>query len=242
MRKRWLLLFVLAFSVLAGEKTTLPEINVWSGRVQEIPYEATSGWRVETDHGRFLAGEQHEGQVRVAFPVLDGLETAVLFVDGEKKARLVIHPEKLLAGLAADCRCCRAELEGLGARNVSPDDVENEGGAVIKARTEPVCVVLPHFPEEEEFAAKIAVVFTEAREFPLKLGGEWTDISLGMAKNKGGFSVFLNDTERIIDNRHGTVAWLTAVRDDGRKVILLPPEFDFAEIDNILFLKKELVK
>jgi hypothetical protein len=92
------------------------------------------------------------------------------------------------------------------------------------------------------YAAKI-VIFTDRRDFPIKINpADWTEISMGMAKKKGGLSLIMDEREQLIDNTPGGVAWIIAHHVIGDKVILLPPDFDLQNIDNILFIKKELEK
>ena len=65
---------------------------------------------------------------------------------------------------------------------------------------------------------------------------------MGMNKKKGGLSLIMDEREQLIDNTLGGVAWIIARHDIGDKVILLPPDFDLQNIDNVLFIKKELEK
>ena len=228
-------MFLLSVGVFAQELKTLPTINIWSGRMQCLPFVAAEGWRVEAEHGRVLAKEQMAGPVKLSFPALIGKETVLLFMDGKKVARLAIHPVRLLDGIAADCRLHRAELERLGVRH--------------KPATEKgvSCIFLPFdsldqaLGEPHSASAKY-VVFTDRRDFPLDIRDEWTEVTVGIDREKGVFSVMLEKRERLIDNNGGGGAWIVARSKNGETFLLLPPEYDLEDVNNILFIKKELEK
>ena len=235
MKKLFCLMFLLGVGAFTQELKTLPNINIWSGREQSLPFVAAEGWRVEAEHGRLLAKEQTAGCVKLSFPALIGKETAFLFVDGKKTARLAIHPVKLLDGIAADCREHRAELERLGVRHKPATE---EGVS---------CLFLPFDSLEEALGEPHSVfakyvVFTNRRDFPLDIRDEWTEVTVGMDKEKGAFSVMLERRERVIDNNGGGGAWIVARSKNGETFLLLPPEYDLEDVNNILFIKKELEK
>jgi hypothetical protein len=86
-------------------------------------------------------------------------------------------------------------------------------------------------------------MFTDRRDFPTKINPtDWTEISMGRNMKKGGLSVISDEREQLIDNTPRGVAYIMAHHVIGDKVILLPPDFDLQNIDNVLFLKKELEK
>ena len=226
------LLFLLCAIACAQE--ALRTIDIWSGREQSLPFTAQSAWRVEAEHGRVLAKGQARGPVKVSFPALSAKETAFLLVDGQKVARLAIHPEKLLDGIAADCRQHRDELEQLGVRaNPAWED-----GAT--------CFFLPWnalaqaLDEPHSDAAKY-VVFTEQRDFPLDIGDDWTEITVGLDGKRGKFSLVMDGRERSIDNGGG-VAWIAARRNKGERILLLPMDFDLKDVNSILLIKREIEK
>ena len=232
MKKLFFLMFVLCACALAQDAKPLPNINIWSGREQSLPFVAQEGWRVEAEHGRVLAQVRTAGPVKLSFPELIGKETARLFVDGKQVARLDIHPVKLLDGIAADCRQHRTELERLGVKAI------DEGVS---------CFFLPWNSLEQALgehhsATAKYVVFTERRDFPLDICDDWTEVTIGMDKGKGAFSIIMEKRERIIDNTGGGGAWIVARSKHGEKILLLPPEFDLEDVNNILFMKKELEK
>ena len=208
-------------------------INIWSGKEQSLPFSAQTEWRIESDHSRLLASGGEANPIKVSFPILTGKETAVLFIDGKKTASIAIYPQKLLDGITGQIECHRSELEALG----------------VKQQTDGFkpCFFIPATPKLSRigilsYAAKI-VIFTDRRDFPIKIDpADWTDISMGMAKKKGGLSLIMDEREQLIDNTPGGVAWIIARHDIGDKVILLPPDFDLQNIDNVLFIKKELEK
>ena len=235
MNRLCFLVLLLCLCVCAEKALPLPTINIWSGREQCLPLAAVEGWRVEADHGRMLAQERTAGPVRLSFPTLTGKETALLFVDGQMAARLVIHPEKLLDGIAADCLLHRPELERLGVRNL-PSDAEAIPCFFLPMVSLDEALGIPH-----SAAAKF-IVFTEQRDFPLDIREEWQEVTVGLDRNKGTFSVILEQRERIIDNAGGGGAWVVARSRKGETFLLLPPEFDLQDVNNILFLKKELEK
>ena len=235
MKKLYFLILIMCLSLHAEKVMPLPSINVWSGREQSLPFVAKDGWRLEAEHGRLLANEQTTGAVKFTFPALTGKEQAILFVDGKKVVRLVIHPAKLLDGILADCRLHGEALERLGVRNKLY--VEEDG----------TCFFLPFslldgMLNEPHSATAKYVVFTEQRDFPINISDEWTDIAVGIKREKGTFSVIMEKRERIIDNTGGGGAWIVAHGKKGEKILLLPPDFDLEDVNNILLIRKELEK
>ena len=223
-----LITFIIILCMGLFAEDVLPTCNVWSGREQPLPFVANDGWRVEAEHGRLLAQGRGKGAVKLSFPALKGKETATLFVDGMKVARLTIQPEKLLEGVVAECRVKRAELEHLGVKS-STDGASS------------CCFMELSSLEQFNSKAKV-VVFCDRRDFPLNAREEWVELNIGIDRRKGPLGIVLDGRERAIDNSNGGVAWIVAKNRNGGKIILLPYDFDLENVDNILFLKKELEK
>ena len=208
-------------------------INIWSGKEQSLPFSAQTEWRIESDHGRLLASGGEANPIKVSFPILTGKETAVLFIDGKKTASIAIYPQKLLDGITGQIDCRRDELEALG----------------VKQQTDGIkpCFFISAPPKLSRigilsYSHKV-VIFTDKRDFPIKIDpADWNEISFGMNKKKGGLSLIMDEREQIIDSTPGGISWIVARHVIGDKVILLPPDFDLQNIDNILFIKKELEK
>ena len=161
---------------------------------------------------------------------------AVLFIDGKKTASIAIYPQKLLDGITGQIDCRRDELEALG----------------VKQQTDGIkpCFFISAPPKLSRigilsYSHKI-IIFTDKRDFPIKIDpADWNEISFGMNKKKGGLSLIMDEREQIIDSTPGGISWIVARHVIGDKVILLillPPDFDLQNIDNILFIKKELEK
>ena len=123
-----------------------------------------------------------------------------------------------------------------------------EYDAEFKAIDEGVsCFFLPWNSQEQALgehhpANAKYVFFTERRDFPLNIRDDWTEVTIGMDKGKGTFSVIMEKRERIIDNTGGGGVWIVARSKHGEKILLLPPEYDLEDVNNILFIKKELEK
>ena len=208
-------------------------INIWSGKEQSLPFSAQTEWRIESDHGRLLASGGEANPIKVSFPILTGKETAVLFIDGKKTASIAIYPQKLLDGITGQIDCHRDELEALGVKQHT-DGVINCFFKNADSKLDRIGIL--------SYSHKV-IIFTDKRDFPIKIDpADWTEISMGMNKKKSGLSVILDEREQLIDNTPGGVAWIIARHVIGDKVILLPPDFDLQNIDNVLFLKKELEK
>ncbi len=235
MKRHWILLIVLCIVASSQASPPLPTIHVWPGQEAVLPCVAQVGWKLETEHGRVVGHQMKAGQVNLTPPKLTGIETMILSVDGAPTARIIIHPMQMLAGVVADCRSRREELEQLG---VSHRSIEKEGVSVAFLTLDS----LESFEKEVKDAKTTVVVFTDRRDFPLRINDEWKEISMGYDKGKGKFSVIMDRHERIIDLSDGGVTWITARHGLRNKVILLPPDFDLKDINNVLFLKKELEK
>ena len=228
-----IMLCAICLMATAVELPPRHHINIWSGKEQSLPFSAQTEWRIESDHGRLLASGGEANPIRVSFPALTGKETAVLFIDGKKTASIAIYPQKLLDGITGQIDCRRDELEALG----------------IKQQTDGIkpCFFISAPPKLSRigilsYSHKI-IIFTDKRDFPIKIDpADWNEISFGMNKKKGGLSLIMDEREQIIDSTPGGISWIVARHVIGDKVILLPPDFDLQNIDNILFIKKELEK
>lgn len=228
-----IMLCAICLMATAVELPPRHHINIWSGKEQSLPFSAQTEWRIESDHGRLLASGGEANPIRVSFPALTGKETAVLFIDGKKTASIAIYPQKLLDGITGQIDCRRDELEALG----------------VKQQTDGIkpCFFISAPPKLSRigilsYSHKI-IIFTDKRDFPIKIDpADWNEISFGMNKKKGGLSLIMDEREQIIDSTPGGISWIVARHVIGDKVILLPPDFDLQNIDNILFIKKELEK
>lgn len=208
-------------------------INIWSGKEQSLPFSAQTEWHVESDHGRLLASGGEANPIRVSFPILTGKETAVLFIDGKKTASIAIYPQKLLDGITGQIDCHRDELEALGVKQHT-DGIINCFFKNADSKLDRIGIL--------SYSHKV-IIFTDKRDFPIKIDpADWKEISCGMNKKKGGLSLIMDEREQIIDSTSGGISWIVARHVIGDKVILLPPDFDLQNIDNILFIKKELEK
>ncbi|MBR5077786.1 MAG: hypothetical protein IKX30_03500 [Victivallales bacterium] len=228
-----IMLCAICLMATAVELPPRHHINIWSGKEQSLPFSAQTEWRIESDHGRLLASGGEANPIKVSFPALTGKETAVLFIDGKKTASIAIYPQKLLDGITGQIDCRRDELEALG----------------IKQQTDGIkpCFFISAPPKLSRigilsYSHKV-IIFTDKRDFPIKIDpADWNEISFGMNKKKGGLSLIMDEREQIIDSTPGGISWIVARHVIGDKVILLPPDFDLQNIDNILFIKKELEK
>ena len=228
-----IMLCAICLMATAVELPPRHHINIWSGKEQSLPFSAQTEWRIESDHGRLLASGGEANPIKVSFPALTGKETAVLFIDGKKTASIAIYPQKLLDGITGQIDCRRDELEALG----------------VKQQTDGIkpCFFISAPPKLSRigilsYSHKI-IIFTDKRDFPIKIDpADWNEISFGMNKKKGGLSLIMDEREQIIDSTPGGISWIVARHVIGDKVILLPPDFDLQNIDNILFIKKELEK
>ena len=146
----------------------------------------------------------------------------------------MIQPVKLLDGIVAECRCREAELEALGVQNTFPDEDGDASCFFLSLESYERLRRRPDAP------ASRRVVFTEKDDFPIGVPDEWVEFSVGIDKEKGTLGVIMDGRERIVDHSPGGVTWLIAMDREGSRTLLLPPGFDLDDVDNILFLKKEL--
>ncbi len=208
---------------------TLPTHDLWSGRAQTLPFQARSSWRLLSGHGRRLAGDG-PGPVRLELPPIQGKETATLEVDGRLVARLRIHPERPLEGIAADLGCHKAELRALG--------LSHQSNATVRIARDPAAL--------DELLRRPAparlVLFTEKWLFPLALNKAWTAVTLLTAPTPGTLAVFCQDGAPHLDLAPGGIAAVRLEDDAGHAALLLPPDFDFNTINQILLLQKELTR
>ena len=233
MKTLYSLLIFLCALVCAQKNVLLPTIDLWSGRAQRLSFVAQAGWRVEADHGRVLAKRQEAGPVTLSFPALSSKETATLFVDGKKVAHLAIHPAKLLEGIVADCRLQSDWPQRLGITAKHSNDGSDS------------CFFLPwkdleQVLDEPHPVTATFVVFTDKRDFPLDIPQEWKEFTMGLDKGKGTLGIVMDGRERVIDNTGGGGTHVVAHRRNGEKLLLLPPEFDWEDVNHILLIRKEI--
>ncbi len=222
-----LLTILLALSgILLTAAEFLPNLQIWSGREQTLPLTASQGWKLETEHGRLVAERRAAGPVQFSLPPLNAPETFTLTVDDRRAARVTAHPAKPLAGLAAQLNCRRKELEALGMKHVE-----------MAATT----VTAPWSEQLERIGRSSRplriVVFTETRDFPLKIASGWQSILLGRPQERGGLGIVCDGRERLVDVGGG-IGWLLAVHTIGDRLLLLPPDFDWNDLNQVLILQK----
>ena len=213
--------------LLIAAEPPLPVVNVWSGRPQRLPYEATVEWRLEAEHGRLLGGTRSPGAIALSLPPLTGLEQAILVVDGQRRAAVRIHPPALLAGLAADVRCRQREFAALGLVNRpgAAAVITDEADALARWEKRP--------------AAGKLLLLTSRWDFPLVLSSHWTRITL-FAASGGPFSLLWEKNGRILDTNGGGVVAILLEDAIGNSALILTPAFDLNDIDNSLLIQKEL--
>ena len=61
---------LLCLTASAVELPPRHHIDIWSGKEQSLPFSAQTEWRIESDHGRFLAGGGAANPINVSFPLL----------------------------------------------------------------------------------------------------------------------------------------------------------------------------
>ena len=83
-------------------------------------------------------------------------------------------------------------------------------------------------------------VFPGKEDFPLKLDGKWTTISLHRTKNSGCLSVLYDEKDKVLDN-NGKCTY-AILKKNGRVVIVFSPDFDLKNIENVLLIKYSIEK
>ncbi|NLF93769.1 MAG: hypothetical protein GX564_07765 [Oligosphaeraceae bacterium] len=222
-----------ALSLAAAEM--LPQLELWSGREQVLPFPAGQSWKLLSDHGRELAGGAASDQLRITLPPLNPActETAMLVIDNRETARIRIWPPQILAGLEADFRTADHNV-----RNALQDN-----GLQPRSDAKHACAVsIVSSAEAAEAIPGLSLFFAQKRDFPLSVAAVWTDFSCHRAKKPGCLGVLFADTREIIDCR-GRLSYIRLYAgkpENGSRIrpqlVIFTPDFDFTAIDNIILL------
>lgn len=228
-----LLGLLIALNLAAAEM--LPQLELWSGREQVLPFPVRQSWVLLSDHGRKLAGGTAADKLSITLPPLNNActETAMLVIDNRKTARIRIWPPQILAGLEADCR----------AADHSVSSALQDNGLQTRSKAGPDCTVtIVSSAEEAESTPGLSLFFAQKRDFPLPIAAVWTDFSCHRAKETGGLGVLFTENQEIIDCR-GRLSHirLSAGKPENnsrmrQQLVIFTPDFDFTAIDNIILL------
>lgn len=210
--------FILALPSLWGADELA--LNLWSGKLCDLP--GYGKWQIAAKHGRVLA--EGNGNIRFQIPALQAGSSldAYLIMNG-KKQKLCFYSPRILRGISAvtyDLNLkCKKVLQSLGVN--------------IEQKKESNIAFAGYMPES--YSGKLLFVFTEKKDFPLKLGREWTKISLYRSKNSGCLSVLYNVQEKLVDC-NGECTYIQ-LEQDNRVVIVFSPDFNMENIENALLIK-----
>ena len=231
----WRLLLALAVLPLLAAAVDLPQLNIWSDQDHKLNFQAQESWLLLAEHDRRLDGQAEPGQVIVRLPplVAGSTEKAKLIVDGQPVARIVIWSPKILAGLEADLA---------DARRTVADALTRQGllqSKRTKAADHAVSVVAVPTQARPE---GLSLLFAERRDLPVTIESRWSDVAFGRSTQPGRLGVIYDDKEQIIYDR-GNLTYVVlsekklAVHKAKSRLIILTPDFDFQDIDNIVLLK-----
>lgn len=231
----WRLLLALAVLPLLAAAVDLPQLNIWSGQDHKLNFQAQESWLLLAEHDRRLDGQAGPGQVIVRLPslVAGSTEKAKLIVDGQPVARIVIWSPKILAGLEADLA---------DARRTVADALTHQGllqSKRTKAADHAVSVVAAPTQARPE---GLSLLFAERHDLPVTIKSRWSDIAFGRSTQPGRLGVIYDDKEQIIYDR-GNLTYVVlseknlASHKAKSRLIILTPDFDFQDIDNIVLLK-----
>lgn len=213
----------------------LPQLNIWSGQNHKLHFRARESWLLLAEHGRRLDGKAAPGQVVVRLPplVAGSMETAKLIVDGRAAARIVIWSPQILAGLDADLADAnRAVAEALTRQGLTQS---RRAGPANHA----VCVVAA--PAQTR-PIGLNLLFTDRRDLPVTIDPKWSDVAFGQAARPGRLGVVYDDKEKLVHD-HGNLVFVAlsekhpADNKVKSRLVILTPNFDFQDIDNIILLK-----
>ena len=216
---RFLFLLVFPAGLIAGEV-----LDLWSGR--EIVLPGTGGWTLSTGHGRVLRAGSDEARFTLP-PLADGATLDATLNRGKESHKLRFHSPAPLTGVRASLIDLPPEKRTLFLQYGLP---ENPGGSP-EIR---FCGIFP--PETEKI--RLAFVFPERRDFPLRFEQEWEEISLRRTKNPGCLDIVSGRHDRQLD-LDGTFT-CAVLRRNGRTIVVFSPDFDLGKIENILLIQKLL--
>lgn len=195
-------------------------LNLWSGKWCDLAGQGK--WQIAAKHGRVLAAGN--GNIRFQIPALQADSTldAYLIMHG-KKQELCFYSPLILSRVSAEAfdldLKCEKVLQSLGV-SIKQKKKSNIAFASYIA---------------ESYSGKLLFVFTEKKDFPLKLGGEWTKTSLHRTKNSGCLSILYNAQEKLVDC-NGECTYIQ-LEQDNRVVIVFSPDFNMENIENALLIK-----
>ena len=198
----------------------------------KLDFQAQESWLLLAERDRRLDGQAAVSRRSLSL-VAGSTEKAKLIVDGQPVARIVIWSPKILAGLEADLA---------DARRTVADALTGQGllqSKRTKAADRAVSVVAAPTQARPE---GLSLLFAERRDLPVAIESRWSDVAFGSSTQPGRLGVIYDDKEQIIYDR-GNLTYVVlsekrlAVHKAKSRLIILTPDFDFQNIDNIVLLK-----
>ncbi len=202
-------------------------LNLFTGKQQLVDGEGS--WQLTATHGRVLAmGVAENGKIIIDLPKMDpGTVLDATLQSDKATTKVKLYSPEILTGVTAgidmEKRTIANALKAYGVA-VPPAGKEK----IIFADTLAKCT------------AELNFLFTEKNYFPMNLSGDWQAISLCTAKISGSLGVILNKEEQIADI-NGSAAYLELKNND-RRVIVLAPEFNLSNIEDVLLIKQTITK
>ena len=207
MKHHFAILLILAFAlpILHGADDAV--LNLWSGKSYDFP--GNGKWQIVAKHGRVLASG--DGRIHFQLPALQaGTILEAYLKTGTEKRKLCFYSPRLFAGIP---------ITALGLSLKYEKFLQN-AGFIFKEKTRQDIVFSSYIADD--FSGKIMFVFPGKEDFPLKLGSQWTTISLHRTKNSGCLSVLYDEKDQVLDNGNGTYAKL---KKNDRVVIVFSLDF-----------------
>ena len=220
MKHHFAILLILAFAlpILHGADDAV--LNLWSGKSYDFP--GNGKWQIVAKHGRVLASG--DGRIHFQLPALQaGAILEAYLKTGTEKRKLCFYSPRLFAGIP---------ITALGL-SLKYEKFLQKAGFIFKEKTRQDIVFSSYIADD--FSGKIMFVFPGKEDFPLKLDGKWTTISLHRTKNSGCLSVLYDEKDKVLDN-NGKCTY-AILKKNGRVVIVFSPDFELENIENILVIK-----
>lgn len=202
-------------------------LNLFTGKEQLL--EGEGSWQLTAEHGRVLAqGMAENGKIIINLPkTAPGTVLDATLKNQHNTVKVKLHAPEILPGTVA-----RIDLDGKKITDVLTGygitDPKNGKEKIIFTDALEKCTAETNF------------LFTGKYDFPLKIGSAWQTISLFRAKIPGSLGVIISKEEQIADI-NGNAGYLELKNND-RRVIVLGPDFDPADMENALLIKKIIKK
>lgn len=211
---------ILMLLLLATIGNTATPLDLMTGQEITIPIEVHGSYQLVAANGRVLAtGSANGYPVFYLAALKPGTSEKVDLIADKLKQPLVLHSPQPLAGLKA-----RFDLRSALRRKLLDSG--------LSASEESSILFTDTLSNDKD--VKLQLLFPTSYDLPLTLPENWQEIRMVRAKIPGSLGISYRDKREKIDQT-GRASYIEL--SNGRRLIVFPPEFDPARLENIILIQ-----